>query len=85
TGIAYVLTVAVLITPFLLLTSYFVALGVALFSAVLIIFLFNYYISVAKDLNFKHRFLEMTIISLGVSALTFGIGLLIRNYFGIDI
>ena len=84
-GIAYVLTVAALITPFLLLTSYFVALGVALFSAVLIIFLFNYYISVAKDLNFKHRFLEMTIISLGVSALTFGIGLLIRNYFGIDI
>ncbi len=85
TGIAYVLTVAVLITPFLLLTSYFAALGIALFSAVMIIFLFNYYISVAKDLNFKHRFLEMTIISLGVSALTFGIGLLIRNYFGIDI
>lgn len=85
TGIAYVLTVAILITPFLVLASYFTALGIALFSAVMIIFLFNYYISVAKDLNFKHRFLEMTVISLGVSALTFGIGLLIRNYLGIDI
>lgn len=85
TGIAYVLTVAILIVPYLVLSSYFSALGIALFFAILIIFLFNYYISVAKDLNFKHRFTEMALISLGVSALTFGIGFLIRIYMGIDI
>jgi len=49
TGLAYVLTVVVLITPFLLLANPFVSLVVSLVAAVMIIFIFNYYISVAKD------------------------------------
>lgn len=85
TGVAYILTVAALITPFLVLSSYKVALALTILLAILIIFAFNFYISVAKSLNFKRRFLEMVIISLGVSALTFAIGILVRNYFGIPI
>lgn len=85
TGTAYILTVALLILPYLLFSHYLVCLGLTLFTAILIIFGFNYYISVAKDLNFKRRFAEMAIISLGVSALTFGIGYLVRNALGIDI
>jgi VIT1/CCC1 family predicted Fe2+/Mn2+ transporter len=85
TGLAYVFTVAILISPFLLLTSYMLALAVTLTLAIAIIFAFNFYIAVAKNLNFKHRFIEMVVISLGVSALTFGIGLLVRNYLGIPI
>jgi VIT1/CCC1 family predicted Fe2+/Mn2+ transporter len=50
----------------------------------MIIFVFNFYISVAKDLPFKERFLEMAFISLGVAALTFGIGFLVRLVVGID-
>ncbi|MEN6619890.1 MAG: VIT1/CCC1 family protein [Rikenellaceae bacterium] len=61
---ALLITVVLLILPFLLLASKFVALAITLLTAVLIIFLFNYYISIAKDLNFKTRFLEMTFISL---------------------
>ncbi|HPD94292.1 MAG TPA: VIT1/CCC1 transporter family protein [Tenuifilaceae bacterium] len=85
TGIAYVITVVLLILPFLFHNSYIGALIICLLIAILIIFAFNFYISVAKSLNFKRRFLEMLIISLGVSAITFGIGYLIRYQFGINI
>ncbi|MGD9909565.1 MAG: VIT1/CCC1 transporter family protein [Candidatus Izemoplasmatales bacterium] len=85
TGIAYIITVAILILPYLLLGNQFVALGVMLFSVVLIIFLFNYYISVAKDLEFKKRFLQMAIISLSVALISFGIGILVKQFLGVDV
>lgn len=85
TGTAYVITVALLILPYLLFTNYLICLGITLCIAILIIFGFNYYISVAKDLNFKHRFFEMAVISLGVSALTFAIGFLVKKALGVDI
>jgi len=85
TGVAYLITVALLIFPFLLLTSKFLALGITLFIVVVIIFSFNYYISIAQDLNFKHRFLEMTIISLGVAAFSFFIGYVLKSVLGVDL
>ncbi len=84
TGSAYIITVALLIIPYFLLENHFASLGMVIFTAVLIIFLFNYYISVARDYSFKRRFLEMASISLGVAALSFGIGYLIRIGLGID-
>jgi VIT1/CCC1 family predicted Fe2+/Mn2+ transporter len=83
TGIAYIITVAILITPYLLIPNQFIALGVMLFSVVLIIFLFNYYISVAKNLDFKKRFLQMAIISLSVAIISFGIGILVKQLLGL--
>ena len=84
TGIAYIITVAILILPYLLLgNNKFLALGIMLTSVVLIILVFNYYISVAKDLPFKKRFFQMTAISLTVAAISFGIGYLINIIFGI--
>jgi VIT1/CCC1 family predicted Fe2+/Mn2+ transporter len=85
TGIAYIITVFLLILPYLLLDNYFVCLALTLVIAVLIILFFNYYISVAKDLNFKKRFLEMAILSLGVAALTFGISYFVRMFFGVEV
>lgn len=87
TGIAYLFTVIILILPFLLLPpeDYLVALGIMIASVVLIIAGFNYYISIAKDLKFKRRFLEMTGISLGVAVISFGIGILVKKFLGIDI
>jgi VIT1/CCC1 family predicted Fe2+/Mn2+ transporter len=52
---------------------------------VLIIALFNYYISVAKDESFRARFLEMAGLSLGVAGLSFVIGYLIRTFLGIEV
>ena len=85
TGIAYIITVVILIVPYFFLTSYLVCLGITVTNAVLIIFFFNFYISVARDLNFKKRFLEMAAISIGVAVLSFGIGYVIRAVIGIDV
>jgi len=85
TGTAYVFTVIALILPFLLINSVFLALGITLAVAVAIIAVFNYYISVAMDENFKHRFLQMAGVSLGVAAVSFLIGFLIRNWLGVDV
>src|SRR6056297_3706211 len=67
TGTAYIITVVLLILPYLLLKSYMTALITTVLVAVLIIFVFNFYVSVAKDLNFKNRFFEMAGISIGVA------------------
>jgi VIT1/CCC1 family predicted Fe2+/Mn2+ transporter len=85
TGIAYILTVTLLILPYLLLENYYVCLVVALSTAVLIIALFNYYVSVAKDVSFRGRFLEMAGLSLGVAGISFVIGYLVRAFLGIEV
>lgn len=85
TGIAYVITVSILILPYLLISNQWISLGVMLSSVVFIIFFFNYYISVAKDYNFKKRFLQMAIISLSVAIISFGIGILVKKFLGVDI
>jgi VIT1/CCC1 family predicted Fe2+/Mn2+ transporter len=86
TGCAYVVTVAILILPYLLFAgNRFLALGVMLFAVIFIIFIFNFYTSVAKDLSFKKRFFQMCAISLGVAVISFAIGLLVKMFFRIDI
>lgn len=85
TGSAYVMTVALLILPYLLFENLFLCLGLVLATAIGIIFVFTYYISVAKELDFRKRFLEMAGISLGVAMINFLIGLVIRNVFKIDV
>lgn len=85
TGVAYIITVLILILPYLLFDNYYLCLALTISFAILIILGFNYYISVAKDLNFKKRFFEMAFLSLGVAALTFGISYFVRMFFGIDV
>jgi VIT1/CCC1 family predicted Fe2+/Mn2+ transporter len=85
TGIAYIITVALLILPYLLLQNEFIALAIALTVGVLIIAVFNYYISVAKDEPFRKSFLEMAGLSLGVATFSFIIGYFIRQWLGVDI
>jgi VIT1/CCC1 family predicted Fe2+/Mn2+ transporter len=84
TGVAYIVTVVCLILPYLLCNNRFVALSLTLVTAVAIIFAFNYYLSVAKDLNFRQRFSEMTLISLGVAAFSFGVGYALKALLGVD-
>jgi VIT1/CCC1 family predicted Fe2+/Mn2+ transporter len=85
TGISYILTVVLLILPFLLMTSKYGALCITLVTAVFIIFCFNYYISVAKDLSFRQRFFEMTFISLGIAAFSFIIGYVLKLILGVNL
>ncbi len=87
TGVAYLITVALLVMPYLLLpdTLWAVALAAMVCVVVLVILLFNYYISVAKGLPFRRRFTEMVTISLGVAVIAFLIGLLAKALLGVDI
>lgn len=86
TGIAYIITVALLVLPYLLMPENFYAdLVIALMTAVIIIAVFNYYISVAKGESFRARFLEMAGLSLGVALFSFIIGYFIRQWLGIEI
>jgi VIT1/CCC1 family predicted Fe2+/Mn2+ transporter len=52
---------------------------------VFIIFFFNLYISVAKNIGFKKRFLQMIIISLSVAGLSFLIGVGIEKILGVNV
>ena len=85
TGIAYIITVALLVMPFLILKNYIFSLGWTILNAILIIAIFNYYISVARGYDFKRRFLEMAAISMGVALFSFILGNFIRGWLGVDI
>ena len=85
TSIAYIVTVALLILPFLVLTNPYYALMLTLLGAVIIIFVFTFYISVAKDLPFRKRFAEMLVISLGIAAISFVIGIFIRTVLNVNV
>jgi VIT1/CCC1 family predicted Fe2+/Mn2+ transporter len=85
TGIAYIFTVAFLVIPYFTISNMYAALASTLGIAILIIFVFNFYISVAKQYNFKKRFLEMTLISMGVAGVSFLIGFIVRKTLGIEV
>jgi VIT1/CCC1 family predicted Fe2+/Mn2+ transporter len=84
TGLAYVGTVFLLVLPYLLFANVYVSLAVMIGIALLIIALF-FYVSVAQTLPFWKRLAEMAGISLGVAALSFAIGALIRTVFGVEV
>jgi VIT1/CCC1 family predicted Fe2+/Mn2+ transporter len=56
-----------------------------LIAAILIIAAFNYYYSVVKEEKFSRRFVEMVALSMGVALLSFGVGLMLRKVFGIEV
>ncbi len=85
TGIAYVIAVVFLVAPYLIFVSPFIALLVALFDSILVVFLFTYYSSVANDQPFRKRFVEMVVLSTVVGLISFGLGYLVRILFGIDV
>jgi VIT1/CCC1 family predicted Fe2+/Mn2+ transporter len=84
-SVANVFTVLFLIFPYFIFANIYLSLGFMILNAIIVIFLFSFYISVAKDISFRRRFLEMVLISLGVAALAFVIGLLARSYLHIEV
>ena len=87
TGFAYLITVLLLIFPYLVLgkDSYMTALFFTMSTAIAIIAIFNGYVSVVLDRSFKRGFLEMSGLSLGVAAISFVIGIVVKQVLGIDI
>ena len=87
TGIAYLITVVLLIAPYLVFDSshYIAALVCMLAVVILIIAGFTYYTSVAQDQPFKSRFLEMATISVSVAVISFFVGVLAKQFLGVDL
>lgn len=87
TGIAYLITVVLLILPYLLLDSsqFILALICMLLIVVLIIAGFTYYTSVAQDQPFKSRFIEMAGISISVAVISFFVGVFAKKFLGVDL
>jgi len=87
TGLAYLFTVALLIAPYLLFgtTQFIPALITMLGIIVLIIAAFTYYTSVAQDLKFGSRFLEMAGISISVAVISFVVGILAKRFLGVEV
>lgn len=87
TGIAYLITVVLLVAPYLIFSSeqFILALICMLLVVVLIIAGFTYYTSVAQDQPFKSRFFEMAAISISVAVLSFFVGILAKKFLGVDL
>jgi VIT1/CCC1 family predicted Fe2+/Mn2+ transporter len=85
TGIAYILTVFFLVLPFFLTTHFLLALGMTLAIVVVIILGFNYYLCTAKDLPLRKHFFEMLAVSLGVTVISFAVGLGVKHFLGVEI
>jgi len=87
TGIAYLITVVLLILPYLIFstTQFVPALICMLIIVVLIIAGFTYYTSVAQDQPFTSRFAEMALISIGVAVISFFVGILAKQFLGVDL
>lgn len=87
TGTAYLITVILLIAPYLLFgsASYIPALICMLLIVILIIAGFTYYTSVAQGTPFESRFWEMALISVGVAVVSFVVGILAKHFLGVDL
>ena len=85
TGIAYLITVILLVLPYLLIGNKMLALSATLCVVVLIIMFFSYYVHITKTVPFFSRFLEMALICFAVTAISYLIGILAKNFLGLDI
>lgn len=85
TGVTYLITVTLLLIPYIVCNSPIAALIWCLINAGLIILGFTYVVSVIRRKAFLSSFQEMIIISFSVAAISFIIGWLARVGFNIDI
>ena len=85
TGVSYILTTAILVVPFFIFDLIIESLIMMFICAFLAIISYNFYISVAKDLSFSKRVIQMSAITFGVALISFAIGYVVKFYFGIEI
>ncbi len=71
TGITGIFTLILLVLPFFLVEEHVTALILTLVIAIITICIFSFYVSVVKSLNFKRRFIQMTLVMLGMLSATF--------------
>lgn len=85
TGITYISAVFFLVLPYFIFKNYVISFISTLIFALFLVLFFTFYISIAQEIEFKKRFLEMSFIIISVSLITFIIGLLIKRILGIEV
>lgn len=85
TGVSYLVTVVLLVFPYFVFTTARSATILMLIITILIIAGYNYYISVAKEVSFRKRFVSMTLIAVVVGVITFAIGYMAKHFLGVSI
>lgn len=85
TGVSYIITTLILILPFFIVNSMNLAILLMFVGAFVAIVAYNFYISVAKELKFTPRVVQMCAITFGVAIISFLIGFLVKRYFGLEI
>lgn len=85
TGIAYLLTVGLLLLPYFIFQKPYIALTFCLLIAGLIILVFTLAVARLRGINFRGYFLRMLSISFGIAAVAFLISWIARESWGIAI
>ena len=95
TWISYLITVLLLVSPYLLfnadspdfqgLEPHVQALLCTFAIGLLIVAVFNFYVSVVEEVSFGSRFAEMAAILGVVSLISYGIGIALRGMLGIEV
>lgn len=86
TGFAYLISIGLLVVPFLILNDsyYLQALSITLIIAILIIAIFSYYLSIINKKSFTKSFKVMATISLSIAFISFMIGIFIKYVLNIN-
>jgi VIT1/CCC1 family predicted Fe2+/Mn2+ transporter len=94
TWLSYIITVLLLISPYIIIEiggfgldtiEYHVqALACTFIVGIIIVASFNFYISIVEEVSFKIRFLEMISILIVISVISYGIGVILRDWIIIE-
>lgn len=85
TGVAYLVTVALLVAPYLLISQPIIAMITMIAIVLAEIAAFSYYIAIARDERFVKNFTTMGIISCSVAVASFLVGILAKKLIGISV
>ena len=85
TGIAYIVTVGLLVFPYFVLGNVYTALGLSLLDGLLVVGTFTFFMAVVRGLPYRRTLFEMATIGLGVATISFLIGWLLRTLLGVEV
>ncbi|MGC9012088.1 VIT1/CCC1 transporter family protein [Thermogladius sp.] len=84
TGLAYILSVLLLVAPFFTMRSLPAAFAASVTASVLLTGVFTYYSSVVEDKEFKREFLESLSLLLGIALASYLLGAALSRHLGIS-
>lgn len=85
TGFTYLITVIILIYPYLIFKNYILSFSITLIMAFIIVYITSLFIAVVKEVPFRKRFLEMFLLSFGVAIISYLIGYILRIIFNVEV